>query len=59
MTNDRRTAGSLLDDEVWLTLRQACLMVVDAIERMRGMSPRTAELRRERRNAEVTAWGEP
>ena len=30
---------------LWLALRQALLMIVDAIERFCGMTPRTAELR--------------
>jgi len=33
--------------EFWLAVRQALLMLVDAIERELCMAPRTAELRRE------------
>ena len=32
--------------DLWLAVRQALLMIVDAIERALGMAPRTAELRR-------------
>ena len=35
--------------DLWLAVRQALLMIVDAIERELGMQPRTAELRRETR----------
>jgi hypothetical protein len=31
---------------LWLAIRQAILMIVDAIERSLGISPTTAELRR-------------
>jgi hypothetical protein len=30
---------------LWLAIRQALLMVVDAIERFLGIAPRTSELR--------------
>lgn len=33
--------------EFWLAVRQALLMLVDALERELGLSPRTAELRRQ------------
>jgi hypothetical protein len=32
---------------MWLAVRQALLMIVDAIERELGIAPRTAELRRQ------------
>ena len=35
--------------EFWLAIRQALLMIVDALERELGMEPRTAELRKARR----------
>lgn len=38
--------------EFWLAVRQALLMVVDALERELGIAPRTSELRKERRGAE-------
>ena len=34
------------DAEFWLAVRQALLMIVDAIERRHCIEPRTAELRR-------------
>ena len=37
------------DRDFWLQLRQALLMMVDAIERAIGMEPRTSELRKERK----------
>ena len=33
--------------DLWIAVRQALLMIVDAIERELGLEPRTAELRRE------------
>ena len=39
----------MADRDLWLSIRQALLMVVDAIERAFGVEPRTAELRRELR----------
>jgi len=33
--------------DLWLAIRQALLMVVDAIERELDLNPRTAQLRRE------------
>jgi len=43
----------MTDDQFWRLIRQAALLVVDAIERWRGWK-RTAELRREwkRRNGD-------
>lgn len=38
----------MTDRDLWLKIRQALLMVVDAIERYVGIEPRTAELRRRR-----------
>ena len=35
------------DRDFWLQVRQALLMMVDAIERALAMEPRTSELRRE------------
>lgn len=34
--------------EMWVAIRQALLMIVDAIERAFGISPRTAELRKQK-----------
>jgi len=34
------------DDKFWLAVRQALLMILDAIERRLGIKPRTADLRR-------------
>jgi hypothetical protein len=39
------------DRPFWLQVRQALLMIVDAIERTLGMEPRTSELRREAKRA--------
>jgi hypothetical protein len=36
----------------WLSIRQAFLMMVDAIERELGISPRTSELRKADKNPE-------
>lgn len=43
-----RTIGDevTVSRELWIAVRQALLMIVDAIERDLGMHPRTAELRR-------------
>ena len=38
----------MTENEMWAGIRQALLMLVDVIERKMGMSPRTAELRRNR-----------
>ena len=37
-----------MNDEhaLWLAIRQALLMIVDAIERTLGIAPRTSEMRR-------------
>lgn len=36
-----------MDDQgFWMLIRQALLLMVDAIERKWGMSPRTSQLRR-------------
>jgi hypothetical protein len=35
--------------EFWLAVRQALLMVLDALERMLDISPRTAELRHDKK----------
>ena len=35
------------EKEFWMAIRQALLMMVDAIERMVGISPRTSKLRDE------------
>jgi len=37
--------------EFWLAMRQALLMLVDALERELGISPRTAELRKTRKES--------
>jgi len=36
------------DREFWLAVRQALLMMVDAIERLCNVTPRTAEVRKQR-----------
>ena len=36
----------VISREFWLQIRQALLMIIDAIERMLGIEPRTAELRK-------------
>jgi hypothetical protein len=40
---------TMRERELWMGIRQALLMAVDAIERWLGVTPRTAELRREGR----------
>ncbi len=34
------------DNEFWMAIRQALLMIIDAIERKFAVSPRTSELRK-------------
>ncbi len=34
------------DSEFWMAVRQALLMLIDAIERKYAVSPRTSELRK-------------
>lgn len=36
---------------LWLAVRQALLMIVDAIERVLGIAPRTAELRKRQKGS--------
>lgn len=36
------------DRAFWLVIRQALLMIVDAIERLCNVQPRTAEVRKQR-----------
>lgn len=38
--------------EFWVAVRQALLMLVDALERELGISPRTAELRKQNKQPE-------
>lgn len=38
-----------MSDEFWMTIRQALLLIVDAIERMLKIEPRTAQLRQDTR----------
>jgi len=38
----------MTDRELWLAIRQALLMIVDAIERSLGIEPRTSQLRKGR-----------
>ncbi len=40
---------SVEDRAFWMAVRQALLMALDALERRLGISPRTSELRRDRR----------
>lgn len=37
------------DRDFWMAVRQALLMLIDAIERWQALEPRTAELRRDAR----------
>ena len=37
--------------DLWLAIRQALLMIVDAIERELSLTPRTAELRRDKKRS--------
>ena len=37
--------------DLWLAIRQALLMIVDAIERELNLTPRTAELRRDKKRS--------
>ena len=37
------------DRQFWMQIRQALLMLVDAVERQHKISPRTSDLRRERK----------
>lgn len=46
---------SIEDRAFWMAVRQALLMLLDALERRMGISPRTAELRRDLRAAKVFA----
>jgi len=39
--------------EFWMAVRQALLMVLDALERRLGIEPRTAELRREVKRSRI------
>ena len=43
-----------MDRAFWMQVRQALLMMVDAIERMVDVQPRTSELRRERKRDATT-----
>ena len=36
----------MTDDQFWLLVRQSLLSFLDALERWRGVNPRTAEMRR-------------
>lgn len=46
---------SIEDRAFWMAVRQALLMALDALERRLGISPRTSELRRDRRQSNVFA----
>ena len=35
-----------MSNDFWLSVRQALLMIVDAIEREKGWTPRVAEMRK-------------
>ena len=39
------------DTDLWTAIRQAALLIVDAIERALDIQPRTSELRKERKEA--------
>ena len=43
-----------MDRAFWMQVRQALLMMVDAIERMMDVQPRTSELRKERKRYAAT-----
>ena len=36
--------------DLWSAIRQACLLIVDAIERALDIRPRTSELRKDKKN---------
>lgn len=46
------------DKDFWLAVRQALLMLIDAIERFVNIAPRTSELRKERREEQFAATHE-
>ena len=48
-TTARDAEGGVTDRDLWLGIRQALLLAVDAIERWLGIVPRTAELRKQMR----------
>jgi hypothetical protein len=37
-------------NDLWTAIRQACLLIVDAIERVLDIRPRTSELRKDKKN---------
>jgi len=43
----------MTDPDFWLAIRQALLMILDAIERLLAISPRTAEIRKERKETKA------
>jgi len=43
----------MTDPDFWLAIRQALLMMLDAIERRLSIQPRTAEIRKERKAAKA------
>ena len=40
----------MTDSDLWCAIRQACLLIVDAIERVLDIRPRTSELRKDKKN---------
>ena len=49
-----RDVESLQDGDFWAIMRQALLLILDAIERKCGIAPRTAEIRRAYRAGKLT-----
>lgn len=45
----RRTVIDAKTRALWMTIRQALLLLVDGIERFLDVQPRTAELRKDRK----------
>jgi len=43
----------MTDPDFWMAIRQALLMILDAIERRLSINPRTAEIRKERKEAKA------
>jgi hypothetical protein len=50
MASSTLPTSSYNEREFWMLIRQALLMVVDAIERRLEISPRTSELKRQLKN---------
>ena len=46
----RQRLNQMTDSDLWCAIRQACLLIVDAIERVLDIRPRTSELRKDKKN---------